>query len=885
MNDVSVLETFREQIADWTERRLRPYLTDLEDRPAKSRPRAKEFNDAVWTTVVLRPIEVVVLDSPLLQRLRHIRQLGVVHLVYPSATHTRLDHSIGTVHQLVALFDGINGQERLIEPKFETLLRLAALCHDIGHGVMSHVSENAMINYVCTRRLMKAFGGHTGREKRKLSEVAAWCMIGSPAFTELLEQAERISAEPNLPPDAAALMQKAIVGSPISSEVPLLHELISGPFDADKLDYMTRDARMTGVPVVTDIPRLVQKVRGQRIATADLPKEIKSGVSRETTTCVMTGVALSGGRTLDELMFGQTLLFDKLYRHQKVRACEAMVAAIFDRIGDLCAAGALMAPFELLDADLLMLDMARIERFAGRPLTDARERHDAEVAIDISRRLYERCLFRRAFAFAHNMPQDPYHNETQHYQGLVRLTRMARNPTSRESLVHALVETVEQILRDLGKEDIRAKFPGGDISPYIRLDPPNAQTQNNDTARAYLIGDGASGPPAIPFRDEYAETAGWSNAYLLTRDTGYIFAAEELALPVYLAAEKLVRIDYGVRTPSSMRTYAKQDGTKLDQAKHQLDQAGFYRSAPYDLRPLPPSFATAEVLDRLTEVKEALREYHGPVRDGQEHKRATIMSEARIEAFSRQFGSTHAEAALTMLQRLSLIGRMEIVAALKEFLKEHESADFISAVPLGDAKDSSAITTYYAGDAKPLRARGLGDALLHEGGIVFAEDFVGTGAQTISLLENLLGVEPTTNLGEQREQSLSPELRELLRARELAVVYAAGRRAGAENVRKAADRLELKLTVHLHRELAPTAFDGDSEFRERCREIGRSLLTDGNELHNDAWIEERVLGYGNEAFMVVFPYNTPTQTLTCLWKAGTVDGIEWVPLIPRRPKF
>ena len=51
-----------------------------------------------------------------------------------------------------------------------------------------------------------------------------------------------------------------------------------------------------------------------------------------------------------------------------------------------------------------------------------------------------------------------------------------------------------------------------------------------------------------------------------------------------------------------------------------------------------------------------------------------------------------------------------------------------------------------------------------------------------------------------------------------------------------------------------------------------------------AWAEKRALGYGNDAFLVLFPNNTPSATLTCLWKRGTVDGIPWMPLFPRRQK-
>lgn len=884
MAETSQLEAFQEQIEDWTELRLRPYLETLEARPEKSCVRGKEFNDAVWTTVVLRPLEVLVLDSPVLQRLRHIHQLGVVHLVYPSATHSRLEHSIGTVHQVSRLVAGINSERELIPNDMVSLLRIAGLTHDVGHGVMSHVSENAMDNFASTRHLLKAFRRASGREQRKLSEVAAFYMVGSPAFRQLIAEAQRLSGDHTLPPDPAALIQKAIIGQQISAEVPLLHELISGPFDADKLDYMTRDARMTGVPVVTDIPRLVQKVRGHQMPTAKLPAELQRSVPKSQETCIVTGVALSGGRTLDELVFGQTLLFDKLYRHQKVRAAEAMVAGIFDQIAEMTAGGELLTPYSLLDADLLHLNGSTVERLAGRSLDGDDEQRRASVAIDIASRLRDRRLFRRAYAFAQNMPLDPYRADHRHRNGLVLLTRAARRAATRGGLVDQLVNSAHEILQILRGADACEAVPGDDIRPYIWIDPPKTKTQSNETVRAYLLSDGPGGPPVMPFRDEYAETPGWSNAYLLTRDTGYVFTIDEFALPVYLAMEKLVRIKFGVRSPESMLPYAKQSIEAVLQAKRELAKGGFYDDAPHDIRPVPPAFETADFPSRLARVRSALEQYQGPVYEAQERKRSTVMSAERIEAFVQQFGVDHANAALAMLERLRIIGREHLVDGVHSFLQDRYG-EFASAVPLGEAKDSSAVTTYYVGDIASLRIRSLGEALRRGEGIVFAEDFVGSGAQTTSLFENLLGAEPTTSLNEEREDALPPELQALLRSTKLAIVFAAGTRAGADAVDHAAKRLELNLEVHLHLELAPTAeFTDGSRFQERCREIGTQLLSDGHPAHDEAWISERALGYGGRGFLVVFPYNTPTQTLTCLWKDGIVDGIEWVPLVPRRPK-
>ncbi len=62
------------------------------------------------------------------------------------------------------------------------------------------------------------------------------------------------------------------------------------------------------------------------------------------------------------------------------------------------------------------------------------------------------------------------------------------------------------------------------------------------------------------------------------------------------------------------------------------------------------------------------------------------------------------------------------------------------------------------------------------------------------------------------------------------------------------------------------------------------MLLDPGSDHDDEWAAGRALGYGNDAFLVLFGYNTPTQTLTCIWKDGMYEGVPWMALFPRRPK-
>ncbi|PSG99991.1 MAG: phosphodiesterase, partial [Nanohaloarchaea archaeon SW_4_43_9] len=95
-----------------------------------------EVQDAVHGYIKLSEEEKRIVDSPAFQRLRRIRQLGFTSLIYPSATHTRFQHSLGVTHLTGKFADSLNLKD---EKRKE--LRLAALFHDTGHGPFSHVSE------------------------------------------------------------------------------------------------------------------------------------------------------------------------------------------------------------------------------------------------------------------------------------------------------------------------------------------------------------------------------------------------------------------------------------------------------------------------------------------------------------------------------------------------------------------------------------------------------------------------------------------------------------------------------------------------------------------------------------------------------------------------
>ena len=172
----------------------------------------KIFNDPVYGLLTI-PDELIfdVIEHPYFQRLRRISQLGLTHLVYPGALHTRFHHVLGAMHLMVKAINTIKRKGHEINSDEEQAVFLAILLHDIGHGPFSHALEYDIVNKVSHEVISEFF-------IQKLSKE----------FDGKLDLALLIFQN--------KYFQK-----------PFLHQLVSSQLDMDRLDYLNRDSFFTGV--------------------------------------------------------------------------------------------------------------------------------------------------------------------------------------------------------------------------------------------------------------------------------------------------------------------------------------------------------------------------------------------------------------------------------------------------------------------------------------------------------------------------------------------------------------------------------------------------------------------------------------------------------------
>jgi HD superfamily phosphohydrolase len=218
-------------------------------------------------TISFTERERVIVNHPLVQRLRGISQLGFASLVFPGATHTRFSHSLGVMHLAGRVFDqiaptlGLDSAPRERD-HWRAVVRLAGLLHDLGHPPYSHTFE-PLLPPKAGLPLPRAWYRRLDISQRSTHEdfsVAAVCALARETPPLISEEEAR---------DICALIDSAIVpGERMGSGngrqpalYPVLKQIISGEIDADRMDYLRRDAHFAGVAYGHfDLERLIRSL-------------------------------------------------------------------------------------------------------------------------------------------------------------------------------------------------------------------------------------------------------------------------------------------------------------------------------------------------------------------------------------------------------------------------------------------------------------------------------------------------------------------------------------------------------------------------------------------------------------------------------------------------
>ena len=235
-----------------------------------------EITDPVHRYISFSGVEKEVIDTGVFQRLRRIRQLAGAHLVYPSAQHSRFEHSLGTMHVAGYAGETLVAKGYLDDEDKVQKLRLAALLHDIGHGPFSHLFEEVLE--------LRHGTSHEDVGKRVISKSEISDILKKHGYN---------------PSDISKL-------SFGESKIKFLNEIIAGGLSADLMDYLSRDGLFTGVEY--------GKIDHHRLIS-----------SFEVVSNGHLAIDRSALYSFESMLISRYEMFKAVYFHKTVRSAEVML--------------------------------------------------------------------------------------------------------------------------------------------------------------------------------------------------------------------------------------------------------------------------------------------------------------------------------------------------------------------------------------------------------------------------------------------------------------------------------------------------------------------------------------------------------------------------------
>eukprot|EP01041_Mallomonas_annulata_P005036 gene5036-10087_t len=298
----------------------------------------KGFNDPIHGHIIMEPICVSIIDTPQFQRLRFLRQLGTCFLVFPGTNHTRFEHSLGVAHLAERMVKGFMQRQPELGITSNDLMcvKLAGLCHDLGHGPFSHVFDGEFI--ARTRKDSKKWRHEDGSVRMFRYILSAnnidlktfGLSHGDQTFIEEMIHGTVEIERRGRPPTKFFLYD-------------VVNNIHSG-LDVDKMDYFVRDAKMANVGaecIITSCHRFISEARVMRAVPIVRPADwdpfsqedpfVPQAVEEFPMMICFPEKLVSEAAAFFSTRFK---LHHKLYTNAQVKQCEYMLVDIMEKANE-----------------------------------------------------------------------------------------------------------------------------------------------------------------------------------------------------------------------------------------------------------------------------------------------------------------------------------------------------------------------------------------------------------------------------------------------------------------------------------------------------------------------------------------------------------------------
>lgn len=913
------------------------YVANATSTEKKLPRKSKQIKDNQWGMIEFDWRSMRLVDCPLVQRLRYVKQLGFTYFTYPSAEHSRFSHTLGVGHVVLKFIEAID--KRALERSRESAgisfvsvkdisdidaddLVHAALLHDVGHLPFSHVTEKILESqpqlFTCGGLPLGdvILGVNLNISKNvKFAEILSLMLILSKRFETFYLDFVRVGeSQAN---DTILRVAALIIGLPPAPSLTGIPELISSAsVDADKVDYVNRDALNCGIPVGVDVARIFLRsgiVRATRDQILELG--LKSAPEQQEYLFVVNS---SGIDTIDEILQARTSLYQRVYFHAVTRTVERLLSMSFE------------ANATATKKDSTLTDALSIWAKPDTIVIDRLAKSEVEEVSRPARKILTRQFPKKAYSFSPAIAglQVPISEilPSADEASVTGITKQVNNTTIEahlrdehlwkgkskevEAQIRAEAVLIVDTLDSAGKREL---IPDGDRkllgSLLIVGTAHEKQKRHNQII--------CQNDRLLTLR-EYTNAREQQDAYELLKEIGFVLCDEDWRT-IYFLASRAVLARLGNQVIEADLNFKRADGQDtakpekvryitrflpeyslsvlrsglssgtVDRLASALADCGYFDDKPWVCEPESSNGS------KIILIAGKLQRF-----DGYHSWRVTPKS---VAAFISQFPPSLRDGMVdVLLSDLTVIDTQTAVSALAPLMEEVGEADVVAFSP----SSGSQVYTWLkkemgSGNPKIVFHVEL-EAALRSGRtcpIVFVDDNCSSGTQARAQFLSYLDV-PRDKWPEESQQEdslyrpLTAELAQLLKGREVRLLVCAGRDEAGNAVQSCVEAAGMS-------RFAGVRYARSVDVGVNWSEPLRSFLTDvGSELIAGQWYSKplnelaaseqdlcrkHAFGYNNVGGLLTTLLSVPTGTVTPLWLPGLYKGQPWMPLVLRTNKL
>lgn len=922
------------------------------------------IKDNVWGMIEVDPTSVVLVNSPLLQRLRSISQLGFTFLTYPTAHHSRFEHSLGIYYVVRRLIDSFDSTARAetrpdadvvavaLSEDESLLVRHAALLHDTGHAAFSHASERIFEKYKkrfkigpfsveeFKRRMqfhmhgLNSPGQKSVARGSKLAEALTVALLMSERFTRFYERCVSPGGGENL-----AKIGALVMGRPPTPKNRALSQIISGAIDADKIDYMTRDARACGIPLGVDVSRVFLRAGVYDVRSKEKLTELAESEDFKEPPVKIFVIDQSGTDTLEELGLGRVSMFSRVYHHQFTRNIERQYEELLLSVERNAYANGRYSDFLRLWSlpEDVVLHSLRSDNEAPPEVAE-------RASLLANRELSKRASCYGINEFRKSLPEILNDQDvgTKALEKEISETISQINTHDKDG-TSPLVEQVSTECQTI-KERLDSlphatnELPSGKRPRDLWI-IPQPESRDYQLGRAFVLTADRT------VKQTEARLASYLDAGAIPSQRGYVLVEHDWRYIAALAFQQTVykgyRRNYTVNLQpagssnsvtinayhrpvlnlSSTAHRCKLHLDRLEAIQQRLANTGYYDDAPTLV-----SYKDTEVIRRIQKQFATFQSQGG-----------WLITENSVKRFLEQFPPQLRDAAVRLLGSIEYLDNVSITKYLEKAIGRlrvpNRKYHLVPFTPSSGQLLRTIIRSHYDQSPETVVHATLEEALStiaqtrgrngkrQEHQIIFFDDHVASGTQASAQLHVWMKNSKPSNRVDAATTGtaapvptdenifkvpLSTAHQTLLAKIPISFAFCVALQAGKQRIFDAATELDLQLgtdAVQSARDLAEVSGKNstDADLREFLRTVGRGVIEyyrqrtrpDEDEPRRRAKIQNRALGYDDLEGLVVTFMNVPSSTYTALWcpgyycPAGSVShdehsALPWQPLFLRR---